>query len=362
MAEKTVRKIVLAAGGTGGHLFPAEALTEELLTRGHQVTIMTDKRGQAFKSLGDRVTVHTVRAATLKPGLTSKIRAVVDMNLGILTALLLLIKDRPDVVVGFGGYPSFPGVFAGQLLGIPTILHEQNAVLGKANQFLAFLARKIALSLPNTKSIRDADRKKTVLTGNPVRKNIIEAGKRDYAVPVDIFNILITGGSQAANIFGEIVPVATALLPQDLRVKLRIMHQCREEQLAAVTEKYRAAGVTAEVKTFFSDMAERLGSCHLFIGRSGASTVAEIAVAGLPAIFVPLRHADMQQKYNAEVLSNAGAAWLILQENFTPEALAQKMTEVMQNPFILEKSALAAKTCARPAAAQLLADAVVNGF
>lgn len=356
----TRKTIALSAGGTGGHLFPAEALAAELIARGHRVVIITDKRGQAFKSLGDKVEIHTVRAATLKPGVITKLKALFEMGAGILSAARLLRNIRPDIVVGFGGYPSFPGVFAGQKMGIPTILHEQNAVLGKANAWLAGGAENIAASMPNTLGVKPAHQSKVVVTGNPVRQAIVEAGKTSYAPPVNGFNILITGGSQAAGIFGQIVPEAVALLPEDARKRLNVMHQCRENDLDATAEKYTGAGVRAEVKTFFNNMAERLKDCHLFIGRSGASTVAELAAAGRPAIFVPLRHADMQQKHNAEALSLKGGAWLVMQEDFTPALLADKIAAFMKDPSLLEKAAGIAKNCGRPDAAKKLADTVEN--
>lgn len=351
--------IVLAAGGTGGHLFPAEALAQELITRGHRVVILTDKRGDAFKSLGDKVEIRTVRAAYLKPGIAAKAKAVFDMGLGILQAARLLRKFKPDVIVGFGGYPSFPGVYAGQKLGIPTILHEQNAVLGKANVILADKAIEIATSLPDTKGIKDANRKKVTTTGNPVRAGIVAVRAAAYEAPGADMRILITGGSQAAQVFSDVVPDAVGKLPDDVKRRLTVVHQCREDAVDMTEKKYRAAGVKAEIKSFFNDMAERLKSCHLFIGRAGASTVAEVAVVGRPAIFVPYPgHSDMQQKYNAEVVADKGGAWVMMQETFTPEALTEKIEALANNPALLEKAAAAAKSCGQPGAAQNLADVV----
>jgi UDP-N-acetylglucosamine--N-acetylmuramyl-(pentapeptide) pyrophosphoryl-undecaprenol N-acetylglucosamine transferase len=351
-------KIVLSAGGTGGHLFPAEALAQELLARGHKVTIITDKRGHAFKTLGEDVAIHTVRAATLKPGILTKLKAIIDMGLGILSAIRLLRRIGPNIVVGFGGYPSFPGVFAAQQMGIRTAIHEQNAVMGKANLWLANGARMIALSFPGTKGITERNQNKTVDTGNPVRQSIIDISAAEYVSSTEDFRILITGGSQAASIFSAVVPEALALMPQDLRARSVVAHQCREADIGGTAQKYTEIGVRAEVKTFFPDIAKRIEDCHLFIGRSGASTVTEIAIAGRPAIFIPLRHADMQQKYNAEVLTKVGGGWLIMQENFTPERLATELTQMMREPFMLEKAALTAKTCGRPEAARKLAEAV----
>jgi UDP-N-acetylglucosamine--N-acetylmuramyl-(pentapeptide) pyrophosphoryl-undecaprenol N-acetylglucosamine transferase len=357
MSDK--KTIVLSAGGTGGHLFPAEALAQELLARGHKVIILTDKRGNAFKSLGDRVEIKTVRAAYLKAGIFAKIKAVADMGAGIAQAAMLLRKYKPDIVVGFGGYPSFPGVFAAQKLGIPTVLHEQNAILGKANVWLADGAGDIATSFPDTKGIKQDNKSKTVTTGNPVRADIVAVRADAYAAPQEDVRILVTGGSQGASVFGEIVPEAIAKLPDDLKRRLVITHQVRENDLDITAKKYETAGVKAEIKTFFNDMADRLKKCHLFIGRSGASTVTEIAVVGRPAIFVPYPgHQDMQQKHNADVVADKGGAWVMLQPDFTADALATRLGELMRDPALLDKAAAAAKACGQPDAAARLADVV----
>ena len=334
------KTICLSAGGTGGHLFPAEALAEELIARGHKVVIITDKRGHAFKSLKD-TPVHTVRAATLKGGIVSKIAALVSMGIGVVQAVLLLRKYKPAIVVGFGGYPSFPAVFAAQLLGIPTLLHEQNAVLGKANKFHAARARVIAASWPGTRGIGES--KKTVVTGNPVRAPIIALKDGGWPTTGNC-TVLVTGGSQGASILSRVVPSALAALPEQDRRRLHVFHQARDEDTGIAAGVYKAAGIEAEVAPFFSDMPQKLAASHLFIGRSGASTVAELAVAGRPAVFIPLSHADRQQHHNAQAIVDAGGAWLILQEDFTPKALADKMKAFLDNPAILSDAARKAKS------------------
>lgn len=355
MERKT---ILLAAGGTGGHLYPAEALAQELLARGHEVVIVTDKRGSAFQKLGDRVRIDCVRAATFKPGLVKKIRAAADIALGILQAARLLKNYRPAIVVGFGGYPSFPAVFAAQRLGYATLLHEQNAVLGKANRWLAAAARTLAVSLPDTQGIAEAWRGKVAVTGNPVRPGVCAVRDKAYPAFMGVLDVLITGGSQGARVFSEVVPAAVGLLPADVRHMLHIVHQCREEDADAAAAKYRAAGVGAEIKPFFHDMPERLAACHLFIGRSGASTVAEIAVAGRPAIFAPLRHADLHQFLNAGVIVGRGGGWILPPEDFTPQNLAQRLEELAKSPAVLENAAKAARACGQPEAVRKLADLV----
>lgn len=353
------RTVLLSAGGTGGHLYPAEALAQELLRRGHKVVIVTDKRGHAFKSLGDTVAIHVVSAATLGGGIMNKLRAITRMAAGIVQAQRALAKIKPDVVIGFGGYPSVPAVLAAQLTGVPTLLHEQNAVLGKANALLAGKAYVIATSLPGTTGIKGKDARKTITTGNPVRDAIVGARASAYPHTPERLKILITGGSQAARIFSDILPEAIAQLPPDLRARLDIVHQCREDMIAITHKAYARSGVTAEIKSFFGDMAERLKNCQLFIGRSGASTVAEVAAVGRPAIFVPYPgHADMQQLHNATVIANRGGGWVMLQQDFTAAALAQKLTDLMTAPDTLVTAAAAAKACGETQAAQKLADVV----
>lgn len=357
MAE-TPRTIMLSAGGTGGHLFPAEALAQELLRRGHRVVIVTDKRGHAFKSLGPAVDIHVVSAATLAGGIVGKIKAAARMARGVVQAKSLLRKVKPDVVIGFGGYPSVPAVLAAQLSGVPTLLHEQNAVLGKANALLADHAKSIATSLPDTKGVKAKNAAKIAHTGNPVRDAIAAARQENYITGTE-FNILITGGSQAAKVFSDVVPQAVAQLPEDIRRRLHIVQQCREDAVEITRKAYEAQGVKAEIKSFFNDMADRLKGCQLFIGRSGASTVAEVAAVGRPAVFVPYPgHADMQQKHNADVIASRGGAWVMLQEDFTAAALAQHLQKVINDPAQLQQAARAARACGATDAAARLADVV----
>jgi UDP-N-acetylglucosamine--N-acetylmuramyl-(pentapeptide) pyrophosphoryl-undecaprenol N-acetylglucosamine transferase len=356
----TAKTVILAAGGTGGHLYPAEALAQELLNRGHKVVIVTDKRGNAFQKLGDKVLIIPIRAATFKAGIVSKIKSVIDILVGIVQSAIILKQIRPALVIGFGGYPSYPTMFAAQQMGFPTMLHEQNAVLGKANLHLANKARIIAASWPETKGIKPANQDKVVVTGNPVRAGIIAV--RDNALPssTNVFEIFITGGSTAlTRIFNENVPAALKLLPTDLRQRIHVVHQCRDVEMEATSARYKDAGVKAEIKNFFNDMPERLSACHLFIGRSGASTVAELTVVGRPAIYVPYAgHADRQQTHNAAPSATAGGAWIIQQEDFTPDALAARIERLATHPEVLAKAAAAAKSCGQPDAVKKLADLV----
>jgi len=356
------RPIALAAGGTGGHMFPAEALAHELLARGHRVVLVTDRRGGAF---GDRlaaVAVHRVHAAGVLGKTTlERLQAVLLLGIGMIQAVWLLARLKPAVVVGFGGYPSVPALLAAGRVKLPTVLHEQNAVLGRANRLLAPRARKLAVAFAETQGVRDADRPKLVHTGNPVRSAVIALHGRPYAEPRPdgALRLLITGGSQGARVFADIVPAAIASLPTEMRARLEIDHQCRPEDIERTALSYSQSGVRYEVAAFFNDMPTRLARAHLAICRAGASTIAELTVAGLPAILVPLPSAaDDHQSVNARFCEGAGAAWLMPQTEFTPPALARRLFELLRSPDRLAAAARAAQAAAVPDAARRLADVV----
>ena len=360
MADKKPH-VVLASGGTGGHLFPAESLARKLLDKDCEVTMITDSRGKVFENLSGQVHVQSIRAATMKPGLPAKIKAMMNIGIGILQASFFLIKKRPDVVIGFGGYPSFPTVFAAQKLGIKTILHEQNAVLGKANAWLAPGAKVIATSLPDVGGLSDKDKSKAVLTGNPVRAEICEYRDAPYTAPKEdgVLNIFVLGGSQGAQIFSEIIPTAMEKLPDSLKPRINLVQQCRADDIEAVRSRYKRIGIEAELESFFSDVPGRLNKCHLYIGRSGASSVAELAVIGRPAIFIPLM-INPDQKANADAIADAGGGWVMLQEGFTPEALVTRIETFISLPQSLEQVAKASHACGRPEAAEELAKLVLS--
>jgi UDP-N-acetylglucosamine--N-acetylmuramyl-(pentapeptide) pyrophosphoryl-undecaprenol N-acetylglucosamine transferase len=266
-------------------------------------------------------------------------------------------------VVGFGGYPSIPTVVAAVTRKIPVILHEQNALLGRANRRLAIRARAIATSFPQVMGLPPGS--VPSFTGNPVRPGILAVRDLPYAVPVldGKFRILVMGGSQGAHVFSEVVPVAAGLLPEPLRARLSIVQQCRPEDIEAVRIAYEAAGIDAELSTFFTDMPQRLTACHLAVARSGASTVAELGVAGRPAILVPYPFAtDDHQRANADAFAEGGAAWIIGQRSFSPLLLAERIESLMRSPDALAAAAAAARDAGRPDAAERLADLVVAGF
>jgi len=353
--------IVLAAGGTGGHLFPAEALARELLARGRAVVLVTDRRAAAFKVEG--VPVEHVRAATVLPGLAGKARTAIELGVGALQALRILRRLRPAAVVGFGGYPSLPTAWAAGRVGIPLVLHEQNAVLGRANHLLARGVDLLALAFPATKRIPAGVRAE--ITGNPVRPALAALAGQGYTAPGEggVIRLLVVGGSHGARIFADVVPPAIAAQPEALRARLLIAQQCRAEDLDRVRGAYAAAGVPAECAPFFPDIAVRLSAAHAVIARAGASTIAELACAGRPSILVPLPSAiDDHQTANARALVEAGAARLMKQRDFEAAALTAQLRGWFENPGALAAAAAQAAALAHPESARLLADQVLAGI
>jgi UDP-N-acetylglucosamine--N-acetylmuramyl-(pentapeptide) pyrophosphoryl-undecaprenol N-acetylglucosamine transferase len=352
--------IVLAAGGTGGHLFPAQALAEELGNRGLRVELMTDERVRDYGKSFPAAATHIVPSASVSlrnPFLFPK--KSLRLLRGLLKARGILSSLRPSLVVGFGGYPSFPPLYAASMLGIPTLLHEQNAVLGRANKRLAARATRIALSFPETRGLEEALAAKSVLTGNPVREIALQHRAAPYpdldqSGPI---RMVIFGGSQGAKFFSDFMPQALVKLPPDLLRRLSIVQQCRPEDVERAREEYNQAGVTAEIATFFDNLPTRIASSHLVMCRAGASTVAELGVIGRPAIFVPLPHAlDNDQLRNAQSFAAAAAGWLQPQHTLEPKSFATFLTQLLRDPAKLKASATAALLQGRPDAAKSLAD------
>ncbi len=352
---------VLMAGGTGGHLFPAMALAQELRRRGHEIHLMTDHRVAAYGDQFPARETHIVPSATPSVRNPFKLAAAAFTILGgVATARGKLRKIAPQAVVGFGGYPIFPPFVAARMLDIPGILHEQNAVMGRANRALASRASKIALSFAKTR-YAEAFAAKSTLTGNPVRDRVRAVANTPYpaldeASPI---RLVVFGGSQGARAFSEFVPPAIAQLPEGLRHRLRIVQQCRPEDLDRVTEAYRQAHVNVELQPFFTDLPERIAAAHLVIGRSGASTIAELTVLGRPAILVPLPGAiDADQKNNALVVEAAGGGWIMEQATISPPSLANRLASLFGDPATLNSAAAAAKSLGQPFAVERLADLV----
>lgn len=352
--------IVLAAGGTGGHLFPAEAVARELLGHGCAVHLLTDRRADSFAEKVPEIALHRVCAGRFGGGPVRAAYGLAELAVGVVQARRLLRRLGPDAVVGFGGYPSVPTMLAAAQLGLPSVIHEQNAVAGRANRLLAPRMNRIATGFPVTTGLRGADRARAIHTGNPVRPAILALGETNYAPPTGPVELLIIGGSQGARILSEIVPPALAALPPVLRGLLRISQQARPEDLAAVAEQHGAHGIAAELAPFFADMPERLRRAHLVICRSGASTIAELAAVGRPAVLIPYPHAtDDHQTANARAFAEAGGGWVIPQAALNPGILTDLLAALLANPERLQKAAAQAGGFARRDAAARLAELVL---
>ena len=352
-------KFILMAGGTGGHLFPAMALAQELLRRGHVVELMTDHRVESYGADFPASAIHIVPSAT-PSGKNPLLMAGAGVKIlrGIAVAFGKLRASKPDCVIGFGGYPTFPPFLAANLLRIPGILHEQNAVMGRANRALGRFASVLALSFGKTR-FADGFSIEKVVTGNPVRDRVRTVADTPYPALEGNgeIRLVIFGGSQGAKALSDIVPGAIATLPDALRQRLNIVQQCRAEDIDRVAEVYASAGISAELAAFFSDLPERIAQSHLVIGRSGASTIAELTVLGRPAILVPLPGSlDADQKNNALIIEAAGAGWVAEQATLSPQSLGTRLTTLLTEPATLTHAAAAARTLGQPRAVEKLAD------
>jgi len=354
------RTILLAAGGTGGHLFPAAALAQELGRRGFAVELVTDDRAEKYGA------DFPARATYQVPSATFTSRAPLDvmktlgrLTTGFLRARRLLEMVQPLVVVGFGGYPTLPPIMAARSLGIPTMIHEQNAVMGRANRFLSRFADAIALSFTPTKRLRPSAEARAQLTGNPVRDEVLAYRKVAYAPPEPAGRLLllIFGGSQGAHFFAEALPPALELMPSAARWRLTVVQQVRPEDLAQVREAYKEASIAAHLAPFFRDLPERIANAHLVIARAGASTVAELTAIGRPCLLVPLPHAlDNDQLENATRLEDAGGGWCLRQSEITPERLSEELARLLGAPDLLAKAAAKSKAMGGTEAVKKLAD------
>ena len=354
--------IVLAAGGTGGHIFPAQALARELTARGRRVDVITDRRGARFDVKAARIAWHRVSAGTpTGAGLIGKAMAAARIAVGVVQAFALLRRLAPAAVIGFGGYPSLPTMLAAWLLRRPRAIHEQNAVLGRVNRLLAARVTAIATSFEQTRLLPEAGTAIIRQTGNPVREEVVRLAGQGYHAPdtAGPINLLVFGGSQGAQSLSRVVPAALTLLPQAQRARLQVTQQCREEDLPAVRSAYAEAGIAAELATFFADMPAHLSDSQIIIARAGAGTVGELSVAGRPAILVPYAHAaDDHQSANARALVDREAAWLIPEGEFKADSLAALLTDLLAEPRRLAAVAAKAAAAARPDATQRLADLV----
>ncbi len=364
MTDLSGRLVLLAAGGTGGHLFPAQALASVLSARGARVHLITDDRGDRYGMTFPADEIHLVKADTIRGRNPLRLlKTFWKLGLGFLAARAIIGRTRPDVVVGFGGYPTLPPIFAAWSRGTPAILHEQNAVMGRANRLLAARVDKIATSFPKVRNLKPEDVEKCVQVGIPVRAEVIAQRETAYDPPVagGDLRLLVFGGSQGARILSDVVPGAVARLDAAQRARLTVVQQCREEDLDRVRFAYDAVGVTAELAPFFADLPARMANAHLVVSRSGASTVAELGVIGRPSLLVPLPHAlDNDQLMNAAALSSEGGAVMMQQAALTPHTLADRLVAFMDRPDQLADMAAKARAFGKPHAAEALADLVAT--
>ncbi|QTC86845.1 undecaprenyldiphospho-muramoylpentapeptide beta-N-acetylglucosaminyltransferase [Brevundimonas pondensis] len=351
---------VVAAGGTGGHMFPAEALARELAARGWRVVLATDARGEQYAHAFPAEERLALDAAT-GSGPIGMLKAGLAIWRGVGQAKSAFDRTGADVVVGFGGYPSAPALVAAILQKRPTLIHEQNAVLGRTNRMLAPRVGGVASAFPTLGRAPEAVKARAQVVGNPVRPDIRALFDRAYVAPEGDgpIHVLVTGGSQGARILSETAPRALAALPEAIRSRLKVQQQSRPETLESARQIYLEAGIAAEVAPFFRDMADRLSKAHLVIGRAGASTCSELAVTALPSVLIPLKIAmDDHQTLNARALSEAGAARVIAEDDLTVDSLTAVLTEVMSDPAALTAMSVAARSVAIPDAAARLADLV----
>ena len=356
--------IAVTSGGTGGHMFPAVALSKALVRRGAKVLFFTDARAARYTDGVDGVQTIILPAGGIAgKGIKGRIMGAARLGLGTLKARSMIKKAKPAVVIGFGGYASIPATMSAKWLGIPFAIHEQNAVLGRANRLVAGAAKRIATSFPTVTLIEPNDQNKVIWTGNPVRAEVAALANSTYDVPTEDgpIKLLITGGSQGARVLSEILPNALVNLPEGIRTRLVVTQQARDEDINAVRKTYDGSGIDVTLASFIDDIPERLRDCHLVIARSGASTVAELTAAGRPGLLVPLPHAiDDHQRFNAQQVEDAGGAWLMPQDRFSSETVTDRLAKLLRNPAALTRAAKAAKTAGRANAAERLADMVLD--
>jgi len=353
MAERKL--LVIAAGGTGGHMFPAQALAERMLALGWRVKLSTDPRGARFTgAFPEAVDIEVVDSATFaRGGLMGKLAAPFHLLRGVVSASLKMMRDKPDVVAGFGGYPAFPAMAAAWILRRPRMLHEQNGVLGKVNRLFARRVHLVACGTWPTALPKGVE---GIFTGNPVRSAVLERESAQFIEPGDYpMSLLVIGGSQGARVLSDVVPGAVALLPDEMLQYLRVSHQARAEDIDVVRQRYAEAGVTATVETFFNDVPSRLAECQLVISRAGASSIADISAIGRPAILIPLAAAIRdEQTANAQGLADCGGAVIIAEDDLTALGLARGIHAILGDPRLANQMANAAKGQGKPEATEAL--------
>ncbi len=358
------RHFVLAAGGTGGHVIPAQALARELMTRGHQVALVTDERGANIPGMDPEMQMHVLPAGRLAGGPVGWMKAALAIRKGRSMAVEMMRSFQPAAVVGFGGYPALPALLAARKLKIAQVIHEQNAVLGRVNRLLAGRVDAVATAYPDVARMPVRALGRVHLIGNPVRDavRVLRAQPFPALDGSSVFRLLVTGGSQGASILGEVVPEALSLMPPAFRERLQVTQQCRPEDIERVRDDYRKFGIAADLSTYIEDMPSKLAWAHLVISRAGASTIAELTCAGRPAIMVPLPSAtDDHQTHNVREIVAVGGGRAIAQSRFTAVELAKQMQRLALEPGALALAADKAASVGRPNATSDLAD-LVEGF
>jgi UDP-N-acetylglucosamine--N-acetylmuramyl-(pentapeptide) pyrophosphoryl-undecaprenol N-acetylglucosamine transferase len=358
---KNTKKIIITAGGTGGHVFPAEALAQELLeNKEYELFLITDKKGKRYKGALGQIKNFSIQSGPFAGGsVFGKIKTLAKMAIGLIQAYFIMKKIKADIVVGFGGYASLPAGVCAIFTKTPLVLHEQNAVLGKANRMLASKAIAIATSFKDTKLT--PKNTKTTETGMPVRPKIKELYDKEVSFydKNEPINIFIFGGSQGARVLSTKLPEVFAKLSKDLKERLNITQQCRKEDIENVKSFYEEQNIKANLKTFFDDIPEILGKSHLVISRSGASSVAEILTSKRPSILFPYPYAaDKHQDANAAAVDDGGAGWLVFQNTIDVEKLSKRLSNLLNNPDTLKRASDCAKNIANPNASKNLAKLV----
>lgn len=360
MSDSRQKLVMLAAGGTGGHLFPAQALAETLVKRGYRIHLMTDERVRHYGKLFPAEETHIVESASPSP---KRPLGLLKLYRGYRDAKKIMRRVRPAAVVGFGGYPSFPPIYAAASLRIPCGVHEQNAVLGRANKMLSRKVDAVAGSFSTMIGLPDAAKNKLIITGNPVRAIAMAQAAAAYPAFSGKLKVLVFGGSQGAKFFSDFMPQVFAAMPETIRKNIELTQQCRAEDIDAVRTAYRKLGVACNLQSFFMDMPKRIADSHLIISRSGASTIAELGVIGRPAIMVPLPHAiDNDQLRNAQSFESVGAGWVCPQKELVATDFAAFLQRLLADQAGLKRAAESALVHGKPDASELLADLVEKLF
>ncbi|MFT6072447.1 MAG: UDP-N-acetylglucosamine--N-acetylmuramyl-(pentapeptide) pyrophosphoryl-undecaprenol N-acetylglucosamine transferase [Alphaproteobacteria bacterium] len=364
MTKNQAESIIIGSGGTGGHMFPAAAIANQLRSKGYKIILITDKRGMRYgNDFKDDHIIELPIVNIRKSGSLEKIKGMLQLLKSIYMSVRIIIKHKPKAMIGFGGYPSFPAATASIITRVPLFLHEQNAILGRTNKFLKRFAYKVFTSFKSTQFATKSH--KVIHTGNPVRASVHHYKEIPYPEITKNFNILVTGGSQGASVFSQMMPEICQKLPKDLAKKLFVTHQARPEDIKTTKEAYEKYAIQANIVSFIDDMGQEIAKSHLVICRSGATTLAEIGLIGRPALYVPLpSSADDQQTINAQIATNLGAGRLIRQENFTPSYVASIITAYYMQPTTLHQAAEKAKLLTNKDAchnvAQIIIDKVQN--